>query len=203
MTRPRRPGSARGGKLSDEDEALWARVAETLEPLKTRGRRRSSPRPADQDPAEAAPPRRNTKADRDVAANARLPAPAAPSQDAKPPKLAEFDRRQMRKLGGGQREIEARLDLHGLRQSEAHAALRVFLQRCFAKRLRLVLVITGKGRAGDDGDRGVLRRNVPRWLDEPEVRAIVVGFGAAHVRHGGDGALYIQLRNVGRGRREP
>lgn len=197
MTRPRRPGSARGGGLSEEDEALWAQVAETLEPLKKRGRRPSSRPP---EPVEVSPPRRTSiaKPDREAAADACSPAPPSRPKEGKPPKLAEFDRRQTRKLGGGQREIEARLDLHGLRQSEAHTALRGFLQRCFAKRLRFVLVITGKGRAGDDGDRGVLRRNVPRWLDEPEMRSIVVSVGAAHARHGGDGAFYIQLRNAGR-----
>ncbi len=70
---------------------------------------------------------------------------------------------------------------------------------------RWVLVITGKGgprRPRDDDDdmfgvaeRGVLRKNVPMWLSEPELRAIVVSFTAAAIQHGGDGALYVQLRN--------
>ena len=96
-----------------------------------------------------------------------------------------------------------------MRQSEAHSALRVFLFRSVAKGHRMVLVITGKGRAQssptDSGrfgpfvhegasDRGVLRRNVPLWLAEPDLRAIVVGHIPAHIRHGGDGALYVQLR---------
>lgn len=70
----------------------------------------------------------------------------------------------------------------------------------------MVLVITGKGREADEDrhapfdmfqerDRGVLRRNVPRWLAEPELRSIVVGYTSAHVKHGGDGAFYVQLRN--------
>jgi DNA-nicking Smr family endonuclease len=46
----------------------------------------------------------------------------------------------------------------------------------------------------------VLRKNVPLWLAEPELRAIVVSFTTAAVPHGGEGALYIQLRNPGRAR---
>jgi DNA-nicking Smr family endonuclease len=42
--------------------------------------------------------------------------------------------------------------------------------------------------------RGVLRRNVPAWLEEPALRSIVLGYTAAGVRHGGEGALYVQLR---------
>ena len=51
---------------------------------------------------------------------------------------------------------------------------------------------------GFDGYRepGVLRRQVPMWLREPELAAIVVGFTTAHVRHGGEGALYVQLRRA-------
>ena len=96
-----------------------------------------------------------------------------------------------------------------MRQSEAHSALRVFLFQCVAKGHRMVLVITGKGRDSslttDPGrlgpfvhegtsDRGVLRRNVPLWLAEPDLRSIVVGHMPAHIRHGGEGALYVQLR---------
>ena len=46
--------------------------------------------------------------------------------------------------------------------------------------------------------RGVLRRNVPAWLDEPELRAVVLGYTTAGVRHGGEGALYVQLRRSSR-----
>jgi DNA-nicking Smr family endonuclease len=59
-------------------------------------------------------------------------------------------------------------------------------------------VVTGKGARGAERDpfseRGVLRRLVPQWLKAPEFRNLVVGFEAAHVGHGGVGALYVQLR---------
>jgi DNA-nicking Smr family endonuclease len=119
--------------------------------------------------------------------------------------LSEFDRRKARKLAAGREAIDARIDLHGMRQSEAHAALRSFLLGCHADGRRNVLVITGKGGPAQDCDverpfamdtreRGVLRRNVPQWLAEPELRAIVVSFRDAARGHGGAGALYVHLR---------
>ena len=115
--------------------------------------------------------------------------------------MAQFDRSSARKIRSGQKPIEARVDLHGMRQDEAHGELRAFLHRCQARGLRYVLVITGKGKASTSSDdmyvereRGVLRRNVPRWLEEPDLRRIVVSFATAAIQHGGEGAIYIQLR---------
>jgi DNA-nicking Smr family endonuclease len=124
------------------------------------------------------------------------------------PDLAAFDRKAARRLRQGQIEIEARIDLHGLRQHEAHGALRRFLLSCFARGFRWVLVITGKGGPqrprDDDGwsapERGVLRKSVPQWLAEPELRSVVVSFTPAAIPHGGEGALYVQLRNPDRAR---
>jgi DNA-nicking Smr family endonuclease len=90
----------------------------------------------------------------------------------------------------------------------AHGRLRGFLLSCQAKGHRMVLVVTGKGakaarsEAGFDdwssgaAPRGVLRRAVPLWLEEPDLRAVVVSYAAAGVRHGGEGALYIRLRKA-------
>jgi DNA-nicking Smr family endonuclease len=93
----------------------------------------------------------------------------------------------------GKHEIDARLDLHGLTQSEAHAALLRFLRNAHARDVRLVLVITGKGRGGEPG---VLRRQVPQWLGLPEFRSLVIGFEDAHIAHGGEGALYVRVRRA-------
>jgi DNA-nicking Smr family endonuclease len=98
------------------------------------------------------------------------------------------------RVARGKEDIDGRLDLHGLTQSEAHAALLRFLRQASGRGARLVLVITGKGARGGEGERGVLRRQVPQWLRLPEFRALVIGFEQAHVAHGGEGALYVRVR---------
>ena len=97
------------------------------------------------------------------------------------------------RVARGRKAIDARLDLHGLTQSEAHSALLRFLRHASARDARLVLVITGKGRGPEPG---VLRRQVPQWLALPEFRALVIGYEDAHLAHGGEGALYVQIRRT-------
>jgi DNA-nicking Smr family endonuclease len=106
-------------------------------------------------------------------------------------------------LKRGREPIEGVIDLHGMRQDEAHGALAGFLERSAARGARLVLVVTGKGGQGSDDshggfqERGVLRRNVPHWLRMAELRQLVMGFEEADARHGGAGALYVRLRRRG------
>lgn len=204
MSKPPKPPGRR--HLSSDDETLWEHMAASLEPLKKKKSRYHAAVP---DP-ETVPPFLSKKAAKTTAAETVEPkaAPSPPAKSKAPPALNTFDRKAARKLRQGQFEIEARIDLHGMRQQEAHTALRRFLHSSFAKGRRWVLVITGKGataRQRDDeapfmgaSERGVLRRNVPMWLAEPELRAIVVSFASAAIPHGGDGALYVQLRNPDR-----
>ena len=111
-----------------------------------------------------------------------------------------LDRRSAEKLRKGQMPIEAQLDLHGMTQVQAQTALRDFIVRAQAAGKRCVLVITGKG-VGEDGRRdplssgqGVLKRMVPVWLEEPDLRPLVLKTSAARPQHGGGGALYVLLR---------
>ena len=113
-----------------------------------------------------------------------------------PPPLAPLGRRERSQLSRGRKEIDARLDLHGMTQTRAHRALSDFLQRAHLDGLTFVLVITGKGKMGAESERGVLRRQVPQWLSLPEFRTLVVGFEEAHIGHGGEGALYVRIRRV-------
>jgi DNA-nicking Smr family endonuclease len=100
------------------------------------------------------------------------------------------------KISRGSEPIDARIDLHGMTQASAHGALIHFLRRAQHDGARLVLVITGKGKAGTDShaERGVLKRQVPLWLESPELRPLVIGFEAATIGHGGAGALYVRMR---------
>jgi DNA-nicking Smr family endonuclease len=125
-----------------------------------------------------------------------IPTPKAAARPSPPP-LAPLGRRERSHLSRGRKEIEARLDLHGMTQTRAHRVLQDFLRRAHADGLTFVLVITGKGKmTGAESERGVLRRQVPQWLALPEFRTMVVGFEEAHIGHGGEGALYVRIRRV-------
>ena len=115
----------------------------------------------------------------------------------KPPGL---DGSTREKLKRGGKDPEARLDLHGMTQAAAHKALLSFLQKAHKKGVRLALVVTGRGNPDKDAaswnakPHGVLKEMVPRWLHEGAYAAFITGTAPAHIRHGGDGALYVYLR---------
>lgn len=183
--------------LSYDERVLWSTITKSVAPL------REGAMPADAEPiaetlAEAASPKpaRAPKSAKSV----KPAAPVAPASKPSPPPLAPLGRRMARRVARGHDAIDARLDLHGLTQGEAHAALLRFLRAATARDARLVLVITGKGTRDwsgrGDGERGVLKRQVPHWLALPEFRTLVVGFEDAHIGHGGEGALYVRLRRA-------
>ncbi|GJD45770.1 Endonuclease MutS2 [Methylobacterium cerastii] len=124
------------------------------------------------------------------------PAPAAPVRPAFVPAPAPpgLERRERQRISRGLLAIEGRIDLHGLYQAEAHAALVGFLMRARAAGHARVLVVTGKGGEDAYAERGVLRRSVPHWLRGADLRPIVLGFEEAARHHGGAGALYVRLR---------
>jgi DNA-nicking Smr family endonuclease len=176
------------GQGGESDEEIWARVAKTAAPLK-------------KDHGAKAAPAKATKPPPPAPREAPQPAPKPPAKREPTPSEAALDRQTARKLETGRLAVEARLDLHGMRQRDAHAALRKFLKWAQAKNYRHVLVITGKGAAADerrsfyeDEERGVLRQAVPHWLAQPDLASVVVSYSAAPRRLGGEGALYVRLR---------
>ena len=180
--------STRLRRLTHDEIELWLTVASTV------ARRPGSVLPPP--PAVATAPR--------VAATALL-APSLPAAPVpRPPltPLAPLERKLKQKLSRGRMTADAAIDLHGLRQGEAHVALLRFLDRAQRQGSKVVLVVTGKGGRvredewgfGGDGTTGVLRRQVPLWLGLPELRTLVLGWEEAGRPHGGAGALYVRLR---------
>jgi DNA-nicking Smr family endonuclease len=121
-----------------------------------------------------------------------VPEPAPPLPPLSVDRTSGYDRANAERLKRGKHPVEARLDLHGLTQAEAHRALAGFLRGARATGKRCVLVVTGRGSTGS----GVLRNAVPRWLDEPEFRPHVLAIATAQPRDGGAGALYVMLRRT-------
>jgi DNA-nicking Smr family endonuclease len=130
----------------------------------------------------------------------RLTAAPQPPPNPVPPltiaRAAGYDRANAERLKRGQHPVEARLDLHGLTQAEAHRALAAFLYQARAAGKRCVLVITGRGSGKERQGGGVLKSAVPRWLDEPAFRPHVLAIATAQPRDGGSGALYVMLRRT-------
>jgi DNA-nicking Smr family endonuclease len=192
---------SRRRSLSDEERALWTGFARSITPLSPPRRPTEVPEPASSaKPSAKSAGKSQAKADTSAPPRSRAAAPHETRPEKKTPPLAPLGRRLRQRVARGREAIDARLDLHGFTQMQAHAALLRFLRRAQADGVRMVLVVTGKGtaKAGDTHERGVLKRQVPLWLSLPEFRALVVGFEDAHVGHGGAGALYVRLRRAQR-----
>jgi DNA-nicking Smr family endonuclease len=194
-------------QLSDEERALWTGFARSIAPLRQSGvsAKPSAEASAKSSATSSATPSATPAAGSGPAPSHAQPGPIAPREtplSVRSPPLAPLGRRLKQRVARGREPIDARIDLHGLTQRQAHAALLRFLHRAQADGAKTVLVVTGKGsgKVSNIGERdaaierGVLRRQVPLWLALPEFRPLIVGFDDAHIGHGGQGALYVRLR---------
>ncbi|MQB45585.1 Smr/MutS family protein [Rhizobium sp. ICMP 5592] len=182
-------GKSKERKLSTDERVLWGKVAKSTRPMPGRH--------ADMEAFDdilAAEARAEETARVEKAKVAPTPTdPQTPASVAKQPSGTHhpLERPVKRKIAKGRLALEARIDLHGLIQSEAHVMLLDFLFRAHERGLRHVLVITGKG--SSMGSDGALKRAVPLWFSKPEFRFLISSYETAAQHHGGDGALYIRL----------
>jgi len=172
------------GKLNAEDRILWGKVARSTRPMP--GRLEDLLEFEDElaEPVVspvAQPPAMNP------AGQATAPEPQKKPGGVHHP----LEKPVKRKLSRGHLALEARIDLHGLIQSEAHGILLDFLIRAHERGLRHVLVITGKG--SSLGSDGALKRAVPLWFSKTEFRYLISSYETAARQHGGEGALYVRL----------
>jgi DNA-nicking Smr family endonuclease len=186
-----RPGGGKKPPLPDFH--LWTEVTETLLPLKPRRRLRlADPLPL---PPASLPKPKSPKF-------AAMPSYQSPQSPGATP-IGVIEPRLRQKLGRGRVPIDGTLDLHGMRQDEAYAALVRYVSSRSARGDRTILVITGKGLKKVNGDpttiveRGVLRTMLPIWLNSPELIPLVAGWDQSAQGHGGEGAWYVRLRRPG------
>jgi len=176
-------------RLTADEEHLWSLIARNIKPLRQGKKPVTAIRPK-----AAVPDMDRTVKKRAVVAPVTLEPRQRPTLTTPPTSIV---RREKQQLARGRAAIDARIDLHGMTQAQAHGALRRFLHRSQASGAKFVLVITGKGAPNAPrGERGVLRQQVPLWLALPEFRSSVLGFDLAHAGHGGEGALYVRLRKA-------
>ncbi|MEK9672086.1 MAG: Smr/MutS family protein [Rhodospirillaceae bacterium] len=178
----------RDRKNHDDDAALWAQLTDGVTPLP--GRRQKTDAPL--------PPPVKPKALKRARPAQPLPTPLP----ALPPSAAAelthgrapgLDRRTQTNLRRGKLDVEGKIDLHGLTQTEAHRALIAFLTNARNQGKRAVIVVTGKG-LKETGEVGVLRKAVPGWLNAPPLKPMIHAFDYAARQHGGEGALYVLLK---------
>lgn len=172
---PRR--RARG--LTEADRSVWrAYTGAYVTPLPGRAL-----------PPDAAPP---------VPSVTVSPPPAPPPP--RPPRLpppeiavgaapAGLDTKRWTALRRGKMKPERTLDLHGRRANDAHAAVSRFLADAHADGIRCVAIVTGKGSSPEGG---ILRRELPHWLNAPALRAMLLG--AAHPHRANTGAVHLLLK---------
>lgn len=172
-------------KLSEDDRILWGKVARSTRALP--GRMQAI------EEFEASLLAREEKSEEKKPAIKPSVTPDGPAE--KPKKAVAhhhpLERPVKKKLAKGRLQLEARIDLHGMFQSEAHALLHSFIIRAYERGLRHVLVITGKG--SSMGSDGALKRAVPMWFSKPEFRHLISSYETSAQNHGGDGALYVRL----------
>lgn len=193
-------------RLSPEERDLWEKVAASAVPLHPRSPSQIVTPENEPMPTPLAPMRKSgSEAPFPIPPLARrsIPEPQIRLDLTPDPRFAlgvgapRMDRRRFDKLRRGRLEPEDRLDLHGMTAGRAHSALTGFILGSYTRNLRLVLVITGKGRSDEFAmtphRTGVLRHGVPHWLSTPPLSECVLDIVPAHQRHGGGGAYYVYL----------
>lgn len=186
-------------KLTQDEIELWRRVADTTSRLHPGAKPAEFPRPKPK-PHKVPKPRLpeftiGQDAVKRSPSNNLLPGLAEQMNTAP----LRMDKKSFTRMKRGKLLPESRIDLHGMTLAHAHPELNRFVLRSHAEGLRLVLVITGKGKSKeDDGPipvrRGVLKHSVPQWLSMAPLNSVVLQVTQAHVSHGGDGAYYVYLR---------
>lgn len=197
--------------LTDEEHVLWQRVARTARRLRPAPDPEADTRRGPVPDPDAPPPLpKPAVAPPPVAMPSRLPpGPEPAARVSRAESTAEalarapvaMDHKTHARMMRGKLEPEGRIDLHGMTLAQAHPALTGFILNASARGLRLVLVITGKGRTLPDDDAapmprraGALKHEVPIWLRSGPLRAAVLEIREAHRSHGGTGAYYVYLR---------
>jgi len=102
-----------------------------------------------------------------------------------------LDSKTKRKLNRNKLNVDAFVDLHGKTEIQAYEMIKNFIKNCYLNELKSVIIITGKG----INSQGKLKLKTPLWLKSGELSKFLVGFEYMPNNKGGDGALYVKLKN--------
>lgn len=165
-------------KPPHEDE-LWLEVQKTVKPLK-----KSKPVLA---PDVLLPPKKQIQKNQEQVPFTLPQKPTSAPLQIRP----EAHKPTLRKTKKIRSEDFLKLDLHGLTQDQAYSRLETFLFNAISNKIKVVMVITGKGK-GEEG--GILRQKLPLWLENMSLAKHIISYTHAAQHHGGLGAYYIYLR---------
>ncbi|MBU2999302.1 Smr/MutS family protein [Roseovarius nubinhibens] len=183
-----------------EELELWRQVARSATPLDRRHEAPVATKPASKDPFPTAPdPVQEAQPALEPFQIGERSTQTAPGAMATAKPAVQMDKKSFHRMKRGKLKPQATLDLHGMTVERAHNATIGFILRAASRDLRLVLVVTGKGKRGTEDEiipqrRGVLRHQLPQWLSLPPLGPLVLEVSEAHNRHGGGGAYYVYLR---------
>lgn len=175
-------GNSRRRVVRDDEARLFEDAMREVKPLAGRGGEapdgtgaKAAPKEKHLGPAAPLPPSRQ-----------------APMPELRPGQAVDLGARTMERLRRGRVRPEARLDMHGMTQDEAHRAVTSFIAASRSAGRRCVILITGRGWGKLGG--GILREQTPRWLNLQPTRRNILGFAEARPKDGGAGALYVLLK---------
>jgi DNA-nicking Smr family endonuclease len=194
--------SRNGTKPTLKDWHLWHRVAQDIKPFQSREKNKSHlddfMKGLETTTSLSSKPHQKQK----TVPSALGPKKISTLHDSYVPD--RLDNKLRKNLSKEKVKIDARLDLHGMTQSQAYDRLVQFISNSQTKGLKIVLVITGKGLASLRESRydpaglieapGILKRKLPQWLHTDPLKQRILSFETAHRKHGGEGATYIRLR---------
>jgi DNA-nicking Smr family endonuclease len=106
--------------------------------------------------------------------------------------LSPLPTREAKRAFASHRAVDITLDLHGLTKLDAYRRVQQCITRAHATGMRHVAIITGKGRGHEIG---VLRSNLPYWLNEPALRPLISAFAHARAEKGGEGVMHVLLKH--------
>jgi DNA-nicking Smr family endonuclease len=178
----------RRSRLTEADRADWANFTSRIRPLS--GRPQTPP--ATTAPTAPGPRPRPTPVPH------RPSAPQSPVAIGQPP--GGVDRATWQRFRSGRLRAAKVLDLHGQTAQRAFQSLLAFLRTAQADQLRCVEIVTGRGAMREPGagydpaGTGVLRRELPIWLNRPDIRPLILA--AAHPHAANPGSVRLLLRRT-------
>ena len=114
------------------------------------------------------------------------------SRSLKPNLYFNLDNKIKKQLKKEKISVNAVIDLHGKTEMQAYETIKNFIYDSYFNEFKNIIIITGKG----INNQGKLKIKTPLWLKSEEISKFVVGFETMPHNKGGEGALFVKLKNI-------